>query len=63
MWHRISTAPFDRALELAVIDSNGMRVIAFPCRRVLGGWIKVETKTRIDVCPTHWRDWSTDAER
>ena len=38
MWHPISIAPFDRDLELAVIDLNGVRAIAFPCRRVLSRW-------------------------
>jgi hypothetical protein len=54
----ISTAPFDLELELAVINANGVRAIAFPCRRILGGWIKAESKTRLDVRPTHWRDWA-----
>jgi hypothetical protein len=58
MWHLISNAPFDRDLELALIDSNGVHAICFPFRRVLGGWIKAETKTPINVHPTHWRDWS-----
>ena len=48
MWHPISTAPFDRDLELGVADSDGVRAIPFPCRRVLGGWIKAETETRVD---------------
>jgi hypothetical protein len=40
MWHLISTAPFDRDLELAFIDTHGVvDAIGFPCRRVLGGWI------------------------
>ena len=54
------TAPFDRDLELGVADSNGVRAIPFPCRRVLGGWIKAETETRVAVRPTHWREWYTD---
>jgi hypothetical protein len=58
MWHPISAAPFDRDLEVAVIDANGVRAIGFPCRRVLGGWIKAGLKTRIDVSPTHWRYWA-----
>jgi len=60
MWHPISTAPFDRDLELGVADSDGVRAIPFPCRRVLGGWIKAETETGVAVRPTHWREWSTD---
>jgi hypothetical protein len=60
MWHPISIAPFDRDLELAATDANGMHVISFPCRRVLGGWIKAEIKTPIEVRPTHWREWTTE---
>jgi hypothetical protein len=56
-WQRIITAPFDRDLELAVIDADGAHALVFPCRRVLGGWMKSETKTRINVNPTHWREW------
>jgi hypothetical protein len=57
MWQKISGAPFDQDLELAVIDQEGPHAVAFPCRRVLGGWISTETKARIDVRPTHWRPW------
>jgi hypothetical protein len=39
-WQRISTAPFDRDLELAVIDASGIHPLVFPCRRVLHGWIR-----------------------
>jgi hypothetical protein len=46
-WHPISTAPFDRDLELAVIGTNGVRTIVFHCRRILGGWIKAQIKTTI----------------
>ena len=57
-WQPISTAPFDRDLELAVIDYDGAHALAFPCRRILRSWINAETKERIDVRPTHWRGWS-----
>ncbi len=56
-WKPVSTAPFDRALELAVIDRDGPHALAFPCRRILAGWIDAETKERIDLNPTHWREW------
>lgn len=58
MWKDISGAPFDRDLELAVIDYDGPHALVFPCRRVLGGWTKAETKERIEVRPTHWRPWA-----
>lgn len=58
MWRPISSAPFDQDLELAVIDSDGPHALVFACRRILGGWINATTKSRIDVQPTHWREWS-----
>jgi hypothetical protein len=57
MWEDISKAPIDRDLELAVIDRDGPHALMFPCRRITGGWIKTETKERIDVHPSHWREW------
>jgi len=59
MWYPISNAPFNCDLELAVIDETGVRPIPFPCRRVLGGWIKAQTKMCVDIRPTHWRDWTS----
>jgi hypothetical protein len=58
MWQTISNAPFGLDLELAVIDEDGTHALVFPCRRVPGGWIKAQTKERIDVNPTHWRSWA-----
>ena len=57
MWQSIATAPLDRDLELAVIDGSGKHALVFPCRRVLNGWIDAATQKRVDVRPTHWRDW------
>jgi hypothetical protein len=56
-WQSVATAPFDRNIELAVIRSSVPHAVAFPCRRILGGWMDAEAKERIDVRPTHWRDW------
>jgi len=58
MWQPASTAPFDRDLQLAVIDSAGTHALVFPCRRILGGWMKAGTKQRVDLDPTHWREWT-----
>ena len=56
-WQPISTAPFDCDLELAVIDGGEAHALVFPCRRVLGGWLKAATKERLYLTPTHWRQW------
>jgi hypothetical protein len=63
MWQPITTAPFDCDLELAVIDADGPHALVFPCRRILGGWVKAETRSRIDVHPTHWRLWDAPMEK
>jgi hypothetical protein len=57
VWSPTTVAPFDCNLQLAVIDWDGAHVLVFPCRRILGGWIDAETKERIDLRPTHWREW------
>jgi hypothetical protein len=59
-WKLIDTAPFDRDLELAVIDSTGAHLVAFPCRRLTDNrWIDGETKKPVYYMrATHWRDWS-----
>lgn len=58
VWQPITTAPFERDLELAVIDSDGPHALVFPCRRVPHGWVNAETEERIYVQPTHWRLWT-----
>jgi len=56
-WKPVASAPFDRNLELAVIDYDGCHALVFPCCRILDGWINAETRMQIDVRPTHWREW------
>jgi hypothetical protein len=56
-WQPIAIAPFDRDLELAVIDYDGPHALVFPCRRILGGWLNAQTKNPVTVYPTHWREW------
>ena len=53
----IESAPFDRDLELAVIDYGGAHALVFPCRRVLHGWVRAEANHHVSVHPTHWRHW------
>jgi hypothetical protein len=58
-WKPIDTAPFDRDVELAVIDGSGVHALTFACRRVFGGWINAQTKKRLYyLLPSHWRDRS-----
>ncbi|MDO8877883.1 MAG: hypothetical protein Q8M24_21760 [Pseudolabrys sp.] len=56
-WMPVSSAPFERDLELAVIDHSGTHALVFPCHRIRGGWIEAQTKRKLEVEPTHWREW------
>jgi len=57
MWTNIAEAPYGRDIELAVIDEEGPHALVFPCRRIASGWMNAFTKERVDVRPTHWREW------
>jgi hypothetical protein len=57
VWRAAPGAPFDVDLQLAVLDEHGVHALVFPCRRTLDGWIKSDTRQRIDLRPTHWREW------
>ena len=51
MWQPISTAPYERDLELAVMDKDEPHALVFPCRRVAGGWINAELRKWIGRAP------------
>jgi hypothetical protein len=60
-WHyiaSISAVPPNQQVHLAVIDEDGCHPLVFPCYRIEDCWIHAETKAKVDVHPTHWRDWS-----
>ena len=57
MWQSTKIAPFDRNLQLAVIDATGVHALVFPCRRVLHGWLNSQTGLPVQVYPSHWREW------
>jgi hypothetical protein len=61
VWETISTAPFGRDLELAVIEGDRVHALVFACRRAPDGWLKGHTLERIVVSPTHWRPWSPNS--
>jgi hypothetical protein len=53
-WRDIQSAPFDRELELAVIEGDVCRVGGF-CLRHGDDWLDAETLNPIKVNATHWR--------
>jgi len=61
MWHfitSISEIPPDKRVGLAILDGDGLHELIFPCYRVEDHWVDADRKIRVDVLPTHWREWS-----
>jgi hypothetical protein len=59
VWETISTAPYDRDLEIAVIEGDHVHPLVFACRRAPSGWVGAATRQHVLVNPTHWRLWQT----
>jgi hypothetical protein len=57
VWIPVHAAPFDRDLELAVIDGPEINAIEFPCRREFDGWKSADDLMPLAIDPTHWRYW------
>ena len=56
-WEPIASAPYDRELELAVIERAEVHGLVFGCRRTSNGWVDARNGVPIFVHPTHWRYW------
>jgi hypothetical protein len=53
-WREIASAPFDREIEVAVIDGD-INVHGISCLRHGDGWLDSETMRPTKVTATHWR--------
>ncbi|WP_348630319.1 hypothetical protein [Mesorhizobium sp. M7A.F.Ca.US.008.03.1.1] len=60
MWNPILSAPYGRHLELAVFDEEGAHALVFPCIKSREGWKNAATGARVDIRPTHWREWEEE---
>lgn len=57
-WQPIGRAPWERDIELAVIDSDELvHALGYPCRRTFSGWLTAQTRKWIEIRATHWREW------
>jgi hypothetical protein len=56
VWKSIDSAPDDREVEVQVADSFGPYTLTFPCRLTQEGWVNANSKGRLEVEPTHWRE-------
>jgi hypothetical protein len=60
-WEPIASAPFERDLQLSVIEEDEVHALVFPCRRTMAGWVD-RAGEPVDVTPSHWRDWPTTSD-
>lgn len=60
-WQPIASAPFDRELQLSVIEENEVHALAFPCRRSEMGWVN-NAGEQVEVSPSHWREWPNTSD-
>jgi hypothetical protein len=56
-WQPISTAPFDRDVQVGVNVESGVLPIFFPCRLTDSGWTNAIVRAPLFHEPTCWRDW------
>ena len=56
-WLPISIAPEDCDLKLGAIDKDGIRPLAYPCRKRQAVWFNVWANEPVLIHPTHWRTW------
>jgi hypothetical protein len=59
-WRLISTAPYNRDVELRSADRRKPFRLPFPCRHTNDGWINSDLGTRVNVEPTYWRVWAEE---
>jgi hypothetical protein len=63
VWLPITSAPFDRDLQLSVIENGEVYALVFSCRKTANGWIEAGSGYPVHVHPTHWRAWSDEEAR
>ena len=61
-WQPVSSAPFDRDLEVRLSDGLGYYSLLYPCRLVANkGWLNALSGTVLTADPIEWRDWQQKA--
>jgi hypothetical protein len=59
-WHPVASAPFDRDLQLSVIETDEVHSLVFPCQRTRSGWRRASTGSVVSIEPSHWQEWSAE---
>lgn len=66
MWQSIQAVtdvPADREVCLAVLARGEFHALVFPCRRAEQTWVDATSGRSVEVHPTHWREWASEAAR
>lgn len=58
-WLPVSMTPPDGDLEVCVIAYDGIvHALGYPCRKSGADFVDSSNIRRIDIQPTHWREWN-----
>jgi hypothetical protein len=52
--------PFDRDIQVSVIEKGDVHVLVSPCRQTPSGWRRAFPRQLLFIEPTHWREWPID---
>jgi hypothetical protein len=55
-WHPIASAPFDRDIQVSVIEKGEVHALVVRCRRTQNGWLRASSREQLFIDPTHWRE-------
>jgi hypothetical protein len=59
-WQPIASAPFDRDIQVSVIEKGEVHALVSPCRQMHSGWLRASPRQLLFIEPTHWREWPID---
>ena len=57
-WLPIAIAPSGADLEVGVMENGDVHALVFPVHKSGLSWVNASTKERVDIQPTHWRQWT-----
>ena len=63
-WLPVSIAPFDRDLEVCVLDYDEIvHALVFPYHKDGAQWVDASNIRQADIQPTHWRTWTESQQK
>jgi hypothetical protein len=52
-WRPLASTPFDRDIQVSVLEKGEVHAFVGPCRRPRNGWLRASTREQLFINPTH----------